>query len=58
MFPNVSGSTMQYLADLNRTQEAINQTQAQVTSGKQVEQASDAPAEVAEILQMLSLIHI
>jgi len=43
---------MQYLADLNRTQEAINQTQAQVTSGKQVEQASDAPAEVAEILQM------
>ena len=54
MFPTISGASMQYLDDLNRTQEQLNQTQAQVTSGKRVEQASDAPADIPEILQLQS----
>jgi flagellar hook-associated protein 3 FlgL len=43
---------MLYLADLGRTQEQINQTTAQVTSGKRVTQPSDDPADLPEILQL------
>jgi flagellar hook-associated protein 3 FlgL len=43
---------MRYLDDLNRTQAQINQTTAQVTSGKRVTQASDDPADLPEILQI------
>ena len=52
MFPNISGSTLQYLANLNRTTNNINQTSSQISSGTRVQQASDAPAEIAEILQL------
>lgn len=52
MLNNISGTTMRYLADLNRTQAQINQTTAQVTSGKRVTQASDDPADLGEILQL------
>lgn len=52
MLNNISGATMRYLADLNRTQTQINQTTAQVTSGKRVTQASDDPADLPEILQL------
>jgi flagellar hook-associated protein 3 FlgL len=52
MLTSISGAEMRYLADLNRTQSSINQTTAQVTSGKRVTQASDDPADLAEILQL------
>lgn len=52
MLTNISGATMRYLDDLNRTQAQINQTTAQVTSGKRVTQASDDPADLPEILQI------
>jgi len=52
MFPDISGSTMQYLANLNQTQQELNQTSAQISSGLRVQQPSDAPGEIAEILQI------
>ena len=48
----ISASAQQYLADLNRTQSQINQAQAQVSSGLKVQQASDDPAAISEILQL------
>jgi len=52
MFPEISGSTLQYLANVNRNQQAINQTSSQISSGTRVQQASDDPGAVAEILQL------
>lgn len=51
MFPSISGTTQQYLADLERNQAQLQQLQAQVTSGISVQQPSDNPAALAEILQ-------
>ena len=51
MFPSISGTTQQYLADLNRTETQLAQTTADVTSGIDVNQPSDSPATIAEILQ-------
>jgi flagellar hook-associated protein 3 FlgL len=51
MFPNISGTTQQYLADLGRSQNQLQQLEAQVSSGIRVQQASDDPAAVSEILQ-------
>jgi flagellar hook-associated protein 3 FlgL len=52
MFPDISGSTMQYLASLERNQQNLNQTAAQISSGIRVQQPSDSPQQVAEILQL------
>lgn len=52
MFPFISGSTQQYLADLNRQQNLLLQTQSQITSGYRVQKPSDDPTAVAEILQI------
>jgi flagellin-like hook-associated protein FlgL len=43
MFPDISGSTLGYLADLNQTQQQITQTSTQISSGLRVQQASDDP---------------
>lgn len=51
MFPNISGATQQYLADLNRTETQLQQTSAEITSGIDVQQPSDNPAAISEILQ-------
>jgi len=51
MFPNISGTTQQYLADLERNQSALQQAQMQVSSGIRVSQPSDDPGAIAEILQ-------
>jgi flagellar hook-associated protein 3 FlgL len=51
MFPNISGTTQQYLADLERNQSQLQQAQMQVSSGIRVGQASDDPEAVGEILQ-------
>jgi len=52
MFPNISGSSEAFLASLNNTQLQIQQSQAEVSSGLAVTQASDDPTEIAEILQL------
>src|ERR1035438_5368073 len=52
MVLNINGATQAYLADLNRTQQQINQAQAQVSSGFRVQTPSDDPAAVPSILQV------
>lgn len=52
MFPNISGSTQAFLADLNRTQLHMQQTQTEVSSGLSVQHPSDNPGAIAEILQL------
>jgi len=51
MFPNISGTTQQYLADLSRTETQLQQAEGQISSGYRIQQPSDDPAAVAEILQ-------
>lgn len=51
MFPNISGATQQYLADIGRTETQLQKTTANVTSGIDVNQPSDNPAAVSDILQ-------
>ncbi len=51
MFPNVSGSTQQYLADLGRTETQLQTVTQQISSGIDVSQPSDSPAAISEILQ-------
>src|ERR1035438_8317983 len=51
MFPNISGATQQYLADLERNQSTLQQAQMQISSGIRVTKPSDDPAAVSEILQ-------
>jgi len=48
----ISASAQQYLADLNQTQAQIQQAQSQVSSGLKVQQPSDDPSAIAEILQL------
>lgn len=52
MFPSISGSTQAFLANLDRLQLQMQQAQAQVSSGLRVQQASDDPTMIAEILQL------
>jgi flagellar hook-associated protein 3 FlgL len=54
MFPigiSVSGTTQQYLADLERNQTQLQKVQEQVSSGIAIQVASDNPAAISEILQ-------
>jgi flagellar hook-associated protein 3 FlgL len=51
MFPNISGTTQQYLADLDRTETQLQQTTTDISSGIDVQQPSDDPAAISEILQ-------
>jgi flagellar hook-associated protein 3 FlgL len=51
MFPSISGATQQYLANLNQTETQLQQATAQISSGIAVEQPSDDPAAISEILQ-------
>jgi flagellar hook-associated protein 3 FlgL len=52
MFPDISGSNQAFLASLNSIQLQMQQSQAEVSSGLRVQQASDDPTEIAEILQL------
>jgi len=52
MFPIISGSTQAFLASLDATQSQMQQAQEEVSSGLRVQQASDDPTEIAEILQI------
>jgi flagellar hook-associated protein 3 FlgL len=51
MFPSISGATQQYLANLNQTETQLQQATAQISSGIAIEQPSDNPAAIPEILQ-------
>jgi flagellar hook-associated protein 3 FlgL len=51
MVLNINGSMQAFLADLNRTQQQINQSSSEVSSGFRVQEPSDDPAAVASILQ-------
>jgi flagellar hook-associated protein 3 FlgL len=51
MFPTISGATQQYLANLDRTETQLQQATSQISSGFAVQQPSDNPAAVSEILQ-------
>jgi flagellar hook-associated protein 3 FlgL len=48
----ISGSNQQYLADLQSTQNQLNQAQAQLSSGYRLQQASDDPAAISEIYEL------
>jgi len=52
MFPIISGSTQAFLDNLERTQLQMQQSQAQVSSGLRVQQPSDDPGSIAEIIQL------
>jgi flagellar hook-associated protein 3 FlgL len=54
MILNISGAAQSYLADLDRTQQQINQAQAQVSSGYRVSAPSDDPAAVPSIIELQS----
>jgi len=56
MFPNISGATQAFLANLRTLQLQTQQAQSQISSGLRVQQPSDDPTAVAEILQLQTVI--
>jgi flagellar hook-associated protein 3 FlgL len=51
MILNISGATQSYLSNLNSMQQQINQAEDEVSSGLSVQEPSDDPGEISEILQ-------
>ena len=51
MVLNINGAMQAFLADLNRTQQQINQSSSEVSSGFRVQVPSDDPAAVPSILE-------
>jgi len=51
MILNISGATQSYLANLNTMQQGINRAEDEVSSGLSVQEPSDNPDAIAEILQ-------
>jgi len=51
MILNISGATQSYLANLNTTQAQINKAEDEASSGLSVQQPSDDPAAISEIMQ-------
>jgi flagellar hook-associated protein 3 FlgL len=52
MISNLSPSTEAFLANMERVQQSVEEASLQVSSGKRVNVASDAPGQVADILQL------
>jgi flagellar hook-associated protein 3 FlgL len=52
MIRNIDGTTQKFLADLARSQAAIDRAQREITSGLRVEKASDAPRQIGDILEL------
>jgi len=48
----IDGETQKFLADLTRSQATTDKAQRQISSGLRVERASDAPQQVADILEL------
>jgi len=51
MFPNVSGTTQRFLADVTQNETELQQTVGQLSSGLRVQQPSDDPAAIMVILE-------
>lgn len=51
MILNISGVTQSYLANLNNTQQQISQAEEEASSGLSVQEPSDNPQAISEILQ-------
>jgi flagellar hook-associated protein 3 FlgL len=51
MILSISGATQSYLANLHQTQQQINTDEDEVSSGLSVQEPSDDPAVISEILQ-------
>jgi flagellar hook-associated protein 3 FlgL len=51
MVLSINGATQAYLANLDRTQQQINQAQSEISSGYRVQEPSDEPAAVPSIFQ-------
>lgn len=52
MVSNLSPQSQYFLADINNVQQMISAASREISSGKQVTQASDAPDVVSELLQL------
>ena len=52
MIQNINGSAEQFLADLDRMQATTARAERQISSGLKVENPSDAPDQIREILQL------
>jgi flagellar hook-associated protein 3 FlgL len=52
MFPNVDGPTAVYLANLEKNQNQMTQVETEMSSGLRVQQASDDPLDVPQILEL------
>lgn len=52
MSPITSGANQAYLANLDKLQQQLNQSQAEVSSGLRVQQPADDPSAIAEILDV------
>jgi len=52
MISSIDGSSAQFLADVNRIQNSLNQVQGQLSSGLRVQVPSDDPSAVTDILQL------
>ncbi len=52
MTPFITAASQQYLADLDATQRQMQKAQSQVSSGMQLQEASDGPYVVSEIFQL------
>jgi flagellar hook-associated protein 3 FlgL len=49
---SIDGATEKFLADLARSQAAMDRAQREITSGLRVERGSDAPQQVGDILEL------
>lgn len=54
MISNLDAPSQLFLADVDRIQQRMNQAEQQITSGKKVSVASDAPAVVSDLLRLRS----
>jgi flagellar hook-associated protein 3 FlgL len=52
MITNLDGSSQLFLAGLDRVQQHLAQINQEITSGKKISQASDAPDQVGSLLQL------
>jgi flagellar hook-associated protein 3 FlgL len=52
MISSLDGSSQLFLADLNQVQQRLAKINREITSGKQINQASDAPDQVESVLQL------
>src|SRR3569833_1170331 len=57
MIPSLSSSDNSFLNNLDRIQNNINRTTGQISSGYRIEQASDAPDQISELLDLQATLY-